>query len=212
MNRNESNPSYRPELQALKLIGQEQKVFPVLRHASLINKNPERWVAKPHTADTFLLYALDLGEGYTLIERSLLTDAPWSEEQLHQNAMENLQKLPFQVKTQEVAGNRIHFISPSDGYAASRILLDPVIRQFDAAKQGDSLGVAIPHQDVLIIADMVGDAGANLLARLTYDFASKGQVPISVLPFYWEDGELTPFLVVSHGADTAIQRKPPTTK
>ena len=211
MSHNETNPEHRPKLRELSLVGQEQNVFPVLRHASLIKKNPERWVTKPHTADTFLLYALDLGEGYTLVERSLLADATWTEEQLHHHALENLQKLPFTVKTQEVAGNRIHFISPPDGYAASRILLESVIRQFDASKHGDSLGVAIPHQDVLIIADMVGDAGANLLARLTYDFASKGQVPISVLPFYWEDGELTPFLVISHGTDTAIQRKPPTT-
>jgi uncharacterized protein YtpQ (UPF0354 family) len=67
--------------------------------------------------------------------------------------------------------------------------------------------VAIPHQDVLIVADLSGDTGAHLLARLTYDFASKGQVPISVLPFFWEEGELTPFLVVSQGGDPEIQRK-----
>ncbi|WP_312115827.1 DUF1444 family protein [Brevibacillus reuszeri] len=206
----EKEQAHKPDRQALSLSGQEQKVFPVLRHASLLKKYPDRWVTKAHTADTVLLYALDLGEGYTLIEQSLLTAAACTEDKLHQHAMENLQNLPFSVKTQKVAGNSIHFISPQDGYAASRILLDSVIRTFDEQKQGDALGVAIPHQDVLVIADMVGDAGANLLARLTYDFASKGQVPISVLPFYWEDGELTPFIVVSHGSETAVQRKPPT--
>jgi uncharacterized protein YtpQ (UPF0354 family) len=196
------------EIKKQSLTGQEVNVYPVLRHSSLVKKAPGKWVSKEHTADTVLLYALDLGEAYTLIERKMVEEAAWSDEKLHLLAMENLEKLPYSVKTQDVGGNRIHFISPADGYAASRILLDSLLHEFDKNKQGDSLGVAIPHQDVLIVADLVGDAGAHLLARLTYDFASKGQVPISVLPFFWENGELTPFLVVSHGADERIQRTP----
>jgi uncharacterized protein YtpQ (UPF0354 family) len=137
----------------------------------------------------------------------MLEHVGWTEEHLNQCAMTNLQELPYSVKTQVVAGNRIHFISPSDGYAASRILLEPLLRNFDQQKEGTQLGVAIPHQDVLIVADLVGDAGANLLARLTYDFATKGQVPISLLPFFWEEGELTPFLVVSNGSGSEIQLK-----
>jgi uncharacterized protein YtpQ (UPF0354 family) len=191
----------------LRVNGQEHNIYPVLRHASMINKYPERWVVKEHTADTYVLYALDQGEGYALIEKRMLEEAGWTSEQLHSYAMENLRKLPFSVKSQEVGAQRIHFISPADGYAASRILLDSFLEEMDLKKQGDSLGVAIPHQDVLIVADMTGEAGAHLLARLTYDFASKGQVPISVLPFYWEEGELTPFLVVTHDSGTKIERK-----
>ncbi|MFF2528488.1 DUF1444 family protein [Brevibacillus sp. DP1.3A] len=191
----------------LRVSGQEHNIYPVLRHASMINKYPERWVVKEHTADTYVLYALDQGEGYALIEKRMLQEAGWTSEQLHSYALENLRKLPFSVKSQEVGGQHIHFISPTDGYAASRILLDSFLEEMDQKKQGDSLGVAIPHQDVLIVADMTGEAGAHLLARLTYDFASKGQVPISVLPFYWEEGELTPFLVVTHDSGTKIERK-----
>ncbi|MED1919213.1 DUF1444 family protein [Bacillus thuringiensis] len=191
----------------LRVSGQEHNIYPVLRHASMINKYPERWVVKEHTADTYVLYALDQGEGYALIEKRMLQEAGWTSEQLHFYALENLRKLPFSVKSQEVGGQHIHFISPTDGYAASRILLDSFLEEMDQKKQGDSLGVAIPHQDVLIVADMTGEAGAHLLARLTYDFASKGQVPISVLPFYWEEGELTPFLVVTHDSGTKIERK-----
>lgn len=190
------------------LIGQNERIYPVLRHAGLVQKERERWVFQPHTADTVMLYALDQGDGYSLIEQRMLQEAGWTEEELHRLAIDNLQQLPFTVKTQEVGGNRIHFISPADGYAASRILLEPLLRDFDRQKTGDTLGVAIPHQDVLIVADLIGDTGAHLLARLTYDFASKGQVPISVLPFFWEDGELTPFLVVSHGNETHIKRSP----
>lgn len=183
---------------SVTISGQQNRVYPVIRHASLVQKQPQRWVSKPHTADTAVLYALDLGEGYLLIEPHMLTEAGWTPEELHQQAMDSLKQLPFSVKSQSVGENLIHFISPPDGYAASRILLDDLLSDFDERKRGDALGVAIPHQDVLIVADMVGETGAHLLARLTYDFASKGEVPISLLPFYWEDGELTPFLVVSH--------------
>ena len=178
------------------LPGQEHRVYPVLRHASLIKQDPKRWVTRPHTADTVIMYALDQGAGYSLIEQRMLEEAGWSADQLHEWAMRNLEQLPFTVKTQEIGPNRIHFISPPDGYAASRILLAGLLDEFDQKKQGDSLGVAIPHQDVLIVADLTGKTGAQLLARLTYDFASKGQVPICVLPFFWENGELTPFLAV----------------
>ncbi|MGG3882809.1 DUF1444 family protein [Brevibacillus panacihumi] len=192
------DPSSKQKRSPVTVSGQQNRVYPVIRHASLVQKQPQRWVSKPHTADTAILYALDMGEGYMLIEPHMLTEAGWTPEELHHHAMENLKKLPFSVKSQSVGDNLIHFISPTDGYAASRILLDDLLRDFDAKKTGDSLGVSIPHQDVLIVADMVGETGAHLLARLTYDFASKGEVPISLLPFYWEDGELTPFLVVSH--------------
>lgn len=205
MGENARESSQRPVEQSLS--GQEQNVYPVLRHASMLKKYPDRWATRPHTADTAVLYALDMGEGYALIERTMLGQAGWSEDQLHQYAIANLQQLPYSVKTQEVAGNRIHFISPADGYAASRVLLESLLQSFDQEKEGTQLGVAIPHQDVLIVADLVGDAGANLLARLTYDFATKGQVPISILPFFWEKGELTPFLVVSNGGGSEIQRK-----
>lgn len=194
---------------AQTLSGRERQIYPILRHSSFVKRDPKRWVTRPHTADTVVLYALDQTEGYFVIERRMMEEAGLSEEELYRQALENLQRLPFTVKTQEVGGNRIHFISPADGYAASRILLDTLLVQFDQAKKGDALGVAIPHQDVLIVADLVGEAGAHLLARLTYDFASKGQVPISVLPFFWENGELTPFLVVSHGQDKGIRRQAP---
>lgn len=192
------DPSSKQKRSPVTVSGQQNRVYPVIRHASLVQKQPQRWVSKPHTADTAILYALDMDKGYLLIEPHMLTEAGWTPEELHLQAMDNLKRLPFSVKSQSVGDNLIHFISPTDGYAASRILLDDLLRDFDARKKGDSLGVSIPHQDVLIVADMVGETGAHLLARLTYDFASKGEVPISLLPFYWEDGELTPFLVVSH--------------
>ncbi|UYZ11494.1 DUF1444 family protein [Brevibacillus sp. WF146] len=189
------------------LAGRESRIYPVLRHASLLRENPDRWVFRSHTEETAILYALDHGEGYTLIEREALAEAGWSEEMLHRRAMANLEGLPVPIKTEQVGPNRIHFISPRDGYAASRVLLTSMLEEMERSRTGDALGVAVPHQDVLIVADLHGETGAQLLARLAHDFASKGPVPISPLPFFWERGELVPFLVVQHGTQPRVRRK-----
>jgi len=178
------------------LAGQEERVFPVIRHRS--QAETSTWLSKPHTEETVIAYALDHGQGYSLIEKKMLTDANWTEEKLERCALENLQRLPFSVKTERVGKTAVHFISPADGYAASRILLPSLLKEMDQEKNGEVLGVAIPHQDVLIVADIPDDSGAQLLARIAFDFASKGPIPICPLPFFYEQGELTAFLVVQH--------------
>lgn len=188
----------RGQLAERSLQGAQERVYPVLRHASFVKRDPDRWVFQPHTEETSILYAIDDQEGYHLIEKGLLAQAGWTGEELHQHAMRNLQRLPVPQKRQQVGPNQITFIAPGDGYAASRILLAPLLEEMRRTAQGDALGIAIPHGDVLIIADLHGKAGADLLARLTYDFASKSSRPLSFLPFFYEGGELVPFLTVSH--------------
>jgi uncharacterized protein YtpQ (UPF0354 family) len=190
-----------------RLVNQEQRVYPVIRHVSLAQRQGQNWVVKPHTEETVIAYALDNRDGYLMIEQDMLSDADWTEEQLHQYALENLRNLPFSMKTEQVGKNLIHFISPRDGYAASRILLTDLLMQVDREKTGNVLGVAIPHQDVLILADLHDDRGAQMLAVLTYEFASKGTIPIYPLPFFYERGELTPYIVVEHGKRIRTQRK-----
>jgi uncharacterized protein YtpQ (UPF0354 family) len=181
-----------------RIAGKERHVFPVIRHASFADRQENRLVLRKHTEETVIAYALDQEQGYVLIDEEMLAAAGWSKAMLHQQAMENLQTLPVPVRTQQIGGNLIHFISPTDGYAASRVLLADLLQRYDREKTGKSLGVAVPHQDVLILGDLHDDQGAQLLARLTYDFAVKGPVPISPLPFLYEDGELQPYIVVRH--------------
>lgn len=180
--------------------GQEHAIYPVLRHRSFSKSDRAKTaILRPHTAETVLLYALDYGSGYTLIEQQMAAEGGWSLEQLHTYAMDNLRKLPLkQVRTQQVGPHFIHFISPTDGYAASRVLLTEVLEQYDQQKRGRFLGVAIPHQDVCILADLADESGGQLLARLTYDFASKGPVPITPIPFLYENSELVPYLAVQN--------------
>ncbi|GAA4701787.1 DUF1444 family protein [Brevibacillus fulvus] len=195
------------ELANRDLKEKENRVYPVLRHVSFASGRNERLIVKPHTAETVIGYALDQQEGYLLIDQEMLEEAGWTEEKLDRCARENLRSLPYSVRTQKIGDNRLHFISPRDGYAASRILLDELLHRFDQERTGAQLGVAIPHQDVLIIGDLADEQGALLLARLAYDFASKGPVPITPLPFYYEAGELAPYLVVQHGKQMQLKRK-----
>ncbi len=185
-------------LKPMTLKGAESHIYPVLRHSSFVKKNPERWVHRTHTEQTSILYALDDAKGYRLIEQEMLVSAGWTAEELHRHAISNLQQLPIPKKQQKVGPNTITFIAAADGYAASRILLPSLIEEMEASRTGDVLGVAIPHPDVLIFGDLHGDSGAELLSRLTYDFASKSSMPISPLPFVWEAGELIPIVVVTH--------------
>ncbi len=183
------------------LSGSEDRVYPVVRHASFIQSEAgRRWVTRPHTAETVIAYALDCGDSYILIDRKMLEQAGWTEDDLHRHAMRNLAGLPVPVRTQQVGAHRIHFISPNDGYAASRVLLMDLLERYANGKTGTSLGVAVPHQDVLIIADLADESGAQLLSRLTADFAAKGDVPISPLPFFYENQTLEPFVVVQHAS------------
>ena len=43
--------------------------------------------------------------------------------------------------------------------------------------------VAVPHQDVLIIADIRNKTGYDVMAHLTMEFLLKGLVPITSLSF-----------------------------
>lgn len=182
------------------LTNQEMNVYPVLRHLSFATNHPgnQKMVIREHTSESIIVYALDRGEGYLLINHVMLQDVGWTEDQLHEYALENLRRLPISVRTQEVAGNPIHFVHPKDGYAASRVLLTELLDQYDREKKGEALGVAIPHQDVLIIVDIQDDTGMQLLSRLTYDFASKGDIPISPFPFLYKNQTLESYIVVKH--------------
>jgi uncharacterized protein YtpQ (UPF0354 family) len=61
--------------------------------------------------------------------------------------------------------------------------------------------VAVPHQDVLIFADIVNERGYDVLAQLALQFFGEGRVPVTALPFIYENGELEPTFILA-------QRKP----
>jgi uncharacterized protein YtpQ (UPF0354 family) len=194
------------------LVGNEGRIYPVLRHTSFPKESKEgfTFVTKEHTAESTIFYALDLGESYILIHEEHLQEAGWTNETLQEHAIRNILKLDSTPKTDQVGENVFYFISRGDGYSASRILNPKLIEWMERKVTGE-LGVAIPHQEVLIFADLRDKKGYQVLAQIAMDFARKGDVPISALPYIVENGKLEPFMAVNTrppAKNRTHQRKP----
>ena len=55
--------------------------------------------------------------------------------------------------------------------------------------------VGVPHQDVLILADIRNKTGYDVMAHLTMEFFTKGLVPIT-LSFGYDNGHLEPIFIL----------------
>lgn len=199
----------RVSLQTKSLQHHEDQIFPVFRSRSHpIEKQGQRFLYREHTPESMIFYALDLGKSYSLIDEDMLKHSGYNEDEIHRFAIENVKKLDTSYKTDEVAGNVFYFFSKSDGYAASRLLNDELIT-FMRRTITKEMGVAIPHQDVLILADIQNEAGFKILSRLNMDFCMRGDIPVSPLPFICkEDGQLEPIMVMANpGASPTVKRK-----
>ena len=131
-----------------------------------------------------------------MIDEELLASAEWTAEQLSEAARFNVKSLEAPFKQDEVAGNIFYFLSLGDGYEASRVLNKTLLADYAAQIEGE-FAVGIPHQDVLIFADIRNDAGYDVLQQLMFDFFSNGRVPVTALPFLYEDGNLEPVFVLA---------------
>lgn len=192
-----------------KLLGQEQRIFPVLRHPSFPKqaKDGKSLVTREHTPESIIYYALDLGTSYILIHSDHVEEAGWTEEKLHELAIQNISRLDSTPKVDRVGENEFYFISRGDGYSASRIL-NPKLIDWMSRKATGALGIAIPHQDVLIFADLRDQRGYQVLAQIAMDFAVKGDIPISSVAFLWEKGELVSYMPIRTGGGSSRIQNP----
>lgn len=174
------------------------KVMPVMRAASFDKETKEGhpFVIDKHTAETNIYYALDLGKSYRLIDESMLKQLNITAQQIKEMALFNIRKLDNPYKTDEVKGNLFYFINTNDGYDASRILNTPFLNTFEEKCEGEML-VAVPHQDVLIVADIRNKTGYDVMAHLTMEFFTKGLVPITSLSFGYDSGHLEPIFILA---------------
>lgn len=190
--------------EALKLMGEqhylkgkEKQIFPVIRSTSFPQEsNGKKLVTKEHTAETRIYYALDLGSSYRLIDEQMIQEVNLTQESLHEMALFNLRSLSNVYKTDTVNENTFYFIATQDGYDASRILNEAFLQEMEKKCDGE-MAVAIPHQDVLIIADIQNDVGYDVLAQVTMRFFSEGRVPITALPFLYENHKLEPIFILA---------------
>lgn len=182
-------------------------VMPVLRAPSFAKENKDGipFVIDDHTAETNIYYAVDLGKSYRLIDEKLLQQLNISKQQLKEMALFNVRKLENKYTTDEVKGNLFYFINSNDGYDASRILNTSFLNEFEEQCEGEML-VAIPHQDVLIVADIRNKTGYDVMAHLTMEFFTKGLVPITSLSFGYENGHFEPIFIL--GKNNKQKRDP----
>lgn len=180
------------------LKGHENRIFPVIRAASFPEKTSSgtELIVRKHTAETKILYALDLENSYKLIDRSLLKKEGLDEQVIVAMADFNLRALPVKMKKDVVRHNTFYFINYNDGYDASRILNHSLLTKMKEKAKGD-LAVAVPHQDVLIFGDIVTPEGYDILAQMTMKFYSEGRIPITILPFIFEKGQLEPIFILA---------------
>lgn len=181
-----------------QLTGMEKHIFPVIRSTSFPTekKDGTPMVTKEHTAETRIFYALDLGKSYRLIDEAFLQSENWTAERIHENALFNVRSLSTEFKVDTVSDNDFYFVATQDGYDASRILNESFLEEMSKKCTGE-LAVAVPHQDVLILADIQNDTGYDILAQMTMQFFAEGRIPITSLAFIYEDKKLEPVFILA---------------
>ncbi|MBU9721084.1 MULTISPECIES: DUF1444 domain-containing protein [Bacillaceae] len=186
----------------IEIKGNEKNIYPVVRSTSfpLEKEDGKKLIYSDHTAETRIFYAVDRGASYSLIDEESLSTEGISLKEIKEMALFNVRSLSHELKVDEVAGNKFYFLHTDDGYDASRILNEPLLKEMDEKVAGE-LAVAVPHQDVLVFADIQNETGFDVLAQMVFQFFSEGRVPITALPFVYKDGELEPIFILA-------QRKP----
>lgn len=173
-------------------------VYPVIRSTSFPLKSNEgnRFVTKDHTAETRVYYALDLGNTYRLLDEKMLASWNVRETEIRERALFQVRNLKTNYKMDEVAGNIFYFFNNNDGYDASRILNESLLKEMKKQISGD-MTVSVPHQDVMIIGDIRNETGYDVLAQMTMHFFTVGTVPITSLSFIYDKGDLEPIFILA---------------
>ncbi len=182
----------------VSLEGNEKNIYPVIRSSSFPTETKEnkQLIYHEHTGETRIYYAVDLGESYTLIHEEMIKSSKLTADKIREIALFNIRSLEHPLNEDRVAGNTFYFLRAKDGYDASRILDQSLIDKMERKVTG-KLAVAIPHQDVLIFADIQNDTGYDVLAQIALQFFKDGRIPVTALPFLYENGELEPTFILA---------------
>lgn len=185
------------------LTGRESHIYPTIRSTSFPKKTKQgkKLIYSDHTAETRVYYALDLGKSYQLIDEKMMEEEGWTLERIQEVARFNVRSLSVETKQDTVAENDFYFLATRDGYDASRILNESLLEEMKANSKGE-LAVAVPHQDVLIFGDIQNKMGYDILAQMTMKFFAEGTVPITSLPFIYEDKKLEPVFILAKNKPT----------
>jgi uncharacterized protein YtpQ (UPF0354 family) len=174
------------------------RIFPVVRSTSFPTETPEgeQLFFQEHTAETRIYYALDLGNSYKLLTNHTIEELKVETSQVLDAAKFNVKRLSTSFKQDQVAGNTFFFLNHNDGYDASRILNTSFLEEMKKQITGE-MAIAVPHQDVLIIGDIQNKQGYDILAQMAMQFFMNGRVPVTALPFIYDNKELEPVFILA---------------
>ncbi|MFL6560297.1 MAG: DUF1444 domain-containing protein, partial [Bacillus sp. (in: firmicutes)] len=166
----------------VQLTDHEKRIFPVIRSSSFPTEAEEgvKFLIDEHTAETKIYYAYDQGNSYRLIDSRIMEKEGWKAKRIKEIALFNVRSLSTTLKEDQVAGNSFYFLNTNDGYDASRILNKGFLNEIEKQITG-TMVLAVPHQDVLIIADIRNDRGYDVMAQMAMSFFANGHVPITAL-------------------------------
>ncbi|MHC5251911.1 DUF1444 domain-containing protein [Listeria kieliensis] len=175
-----------------------EAVYPVIRSSSFPKetKTGEKFLVREHTAETSIYFVIDQEKAYHFITEKMLQDAGISADALAEKALAHLASLPVSYHQDRVSENDFYFVRMNDGYDASRILNEPFLAEMRAKLTGEMI-VAVPHADVLILADIQNETGFDVMAHMAMQFFAEGVVPITTLPFVYNDGKLEPIFIMA---------------
>jgi uncharacterized protein YtpQ (UPF0354 family) len=181
----------------VRMTGHEKNIYPVIRSTSfpLEAEAGVPFLTDDHTAETKIYYAVDMGNTYRLIDTRLMEREGWDAARIREIALFNVRSLPTPIKEDIVRDNVFYFLNTNDGYDASRILNKGFLSEMQRKMSG-TFALAVPHQDVLILADIRNNTGYDVLAQMTMSFFANGRVPITALSFLYENGELEPIFIL----------------
>jgi len=170
------------------------KVYPVVRSTGFNRDNKQQLVKFPHTNETDIYLAYDFGKGYKLLDKTFLEKLSLSLDEILEFAKRNLENLPLKYNLDEVEGNKFYFLNAKDGYDGARVI-DKNILDYFYKKIGESYYLGLPHQDVLIIADIKNKKGLEILQKMMVHFFTEGTVPITTITFKYDGEKLESYFI-----------------
>jgi uncharacterized protein YtpQ (UPF0354 family) len=135
--------------------------------------DPESPVLTPLTAGVVIAYVVDEPHGLVFIQQRHLQEAGMSVEQLHLQAMTNLEKLSEADMRVEKHGP-IYGVFLDGNFEASLFLLERLWQRDLAPLVDKGFAVCIPARDILAFCDMDSQEGIAALRGMTRQVADGG--------------------------------------
>lgn len=172
-------------------------IYPVIRSTSFYDetKDGTPFITDEHTNETDIYYAIDFKNSYRLIDETLAESLGMKQEDIRTLAVNNMKSLEIEFKKDTIQDNDFYFVNHNDGYDASRILNEEFLGEMHGKCTGEMM-VGLPHQDVLIIADVKNSVGYDIMAQMMMQYFAEGLTPITSLSFSYREKRLEPVFIL----------------